>query len=134
MFRLKAEGSKLSRKARVEPFKIFSEFCLITHGLPLIAFSLQPIYLVVTKGGANPMAKALSRVAGQSQISSKIHRHLKKLGCSNITLKEMQQSLSGIGVSLSKRVIEEREKRYRMPDMAGRLERPRIHEPRHLQS
>ena len=45
VFRLKAEGSKLSRKVRIEPFKIFSEFCMITHDLPLKAFSLQPIYL-----------------------------------------------------------------------------------------
>jgi hypothetical protein len=45
VFRLKTEGSKLSRKARIEPFKIFSEFSLITHDLPLKAFSLQPIYL-----------------------------------------------------------------------------------------
>ena len=45
VFRLKAEGSKLSRKTRIEPFKIFSEFCLIMHGLPLKAFSLQPIYM-----------------------------------------------------------------------------------------
>lgn len=57
------------------------------------------------------MAKALAKVVGQPHISSKIHRHLKKLGHSNITLKEMQRSLSDIGVSLSKRVIEEREKR-----------------------
>ncbi|PTL34845.1 hypothetical protein CLG94_12690 [Candidatus Methylomirabilis limnetica] len=48
VFRLKAEGSKLSRKARIEPFKTFSKFSLITHDLPLKAFSLQPIYLVVT--------------------------------------------------------------------------------------
>jgi hypothetical protein len=45
VFRLKAEGSKLSRKARIEPFKTFSEFCIITHDLPLKAFSLQSIYL-----------------------------------------------------------------------------------------
>jgi hypothetical protein len=45
VFRLKAEGSKLSRKARIEPFKTFSEFCMITHDFPLKAFSLQPIYL-----------------------------------------------------------------------------------------
>jgi len=57
------------------------------------------------------MAKALAKVVEQPHISSKIHRHLKKLGHSNITLKDMQRSLSDIGVSLSKRVIEEREKR-----------------------
>jgi len=57
------------------------------------------------------MAKALAKAAGQPHISSKLHRHLKKLGHSDITLKDMQRSLSGIGISLSKRVIEEREKR-----------------------
>lgn len=57
------------------------------------------------------MAKTLAKAVGQPHISSKLHRHLKKLGHSNITLKDMQQSLSGIGISLSKRVIEEREKR-----------------------
>jgi len=45
VYRLKAEGSQLSRKARFKPFKTFSEFCVITHDLPLKAFSLQPIYL-----------------------------------------------------------------------------------------
>ena len=39
------EPSKLSRKVRIEPFKTFSEFCMITHDLPLKAFSLQPVYL-----------------------------------------------------------------------------------------
>ncbi|MGO9016460.1 MAG: hypothetical protein ACLQF0_15930 [Dissulfurispiraceae bacterium] len=57
------------------------------------------------------MAKALAKATGQTHISSRLHRHLKKLGHSDITLKDMQQSLSGIGVSLSKRVIEERAKR-----------------------
>jgi hypothetical protein len=57
------------------------------------------------------MAKALAKAVGQPHISSKLHRHLKKLGHSNITLKDIQQNLSGIGISLSKRVIEEREKR-----------------------
>jgi hypothetical protein len=41
VFRLKTEGPKLSRKARIEPFKTFSEFSLITHDLPLKAFSLN---------------------------------------------------------------------------------------------
>ncbi len=57
------------------------------------------------------MAKALAKAAERSHISSKLHRHIKKLGHSDITLKDMQRSLSGIGVSLSLRVIEEREKR-----------------------
>jgi hypothetical protein len=57
------------------------------------------------------MAKALAKTVGQPHISSKLHRHLKKLGHSDITLKEIHRSLSGIGVSLSKRVIEERASR-----------------------
>ncbi len=57
------------------------------------------------------MAKALAKAVGQPHISSKLHRHLKKFGHSDIALKDIQRSLSGIGVSLSKRVIEEREKR-----------------------
>jgi len=46
VFRLKAEGYKLSRKARTKPFKTFSVTLLSeTLWLPLKAFSLQPIYL-----------------------------------------------------------------------------------------
>ncbi|MEW6162856.1 MAG: hypothetical protein AB1606_06055 [Nitrospirota bacterium] len=56
------------------------------------------------------MTKALTK-AGQPHISTKFHRHLKKQGYPDITLKDIQRSLSGIGISLSKRVIEEREKR-----------------------
>ena len=56
------------------------------------------------------MAKAISKT-GQPHISTKLHRHLKKVGYSNATLKDIQRSLSGIGISLSRRVIEEREKR-----------------------
>jgi hypothetical protein len=55
------------------------------------------------------MAKAISKTC-QPRMSTKLHRHLKKVGHSNITLKDIQRSLSGIGISLSKRVIEEREK------------------------
>jgi len=44
-------------------------------------------------------------------VNPKLHRHLKKQGYTDITLKDIQQSLSGIGVALSKRVIEAREKR-----------------------
>lgn len=57
------------------------------------------------------MAKSLAKLAGQPHLSSKLHRHLKKAGHSDVTLKDIQASLSGIGVSLSKRVIEERHKR-----------------------
>jgi hypothetical protein len=57
------------------------------------------------------MPKALAKAAGQPRIRTKLHRHLKKQGHTNVTLKDIQHSLSGIGVSLSKRVIEEREKR-----------------------
>lgn len=57
------------------------------------------------------MAKVLAQAMNHPRISSALHRHLKKARRSNATLKEIQQSLSGIGVSLSKRVIEERDKR-----------------------
>lgn len=57
------------------------------------------------------MAKALEKIAEQPHICSKLHLHLKKQGDTNITLKDMQRSLSGIGISLSQRVIEDREKR-----------------------
>jgi hypothetical protein len=57
------------------------------------------------------MSKALTKIAGQPRISTKLHRHLKRQGHTEVTLKDIQRSLSGIGVSLSKRVIEERETR-----------------------
>ncbi|MBI5205652.1 MAG: hypothetical protein HZA11_12120 [Nitrospirae bacterium] len=57
------------------------------------------------------MAKTLAKVKDHAHVSTKLHRHLKKQGRTDVTLKDIQQSLSGIGVSLSKRVIEEREKR-----------------------
>ena len=57
------------------------------------------------------MPKALAKAACQPRISTKLHRHLKKQGHTDVTLKDIQHSLSGIGVSLSRRVIEEREKR-----------------------
>ncbi len=57
------------------------------------------------------MGKALTKAAGQPHISGKLHRHLKKQGRTDVTLKDIQHSLSGIGISLSKRVIEERAKR-----------------------
>jgi hypothetical protein len=45
VIRLKAEGSELSRKARIKPFKTFSVTLLSeTLWLPLKAFSLQPIH------------------------------------------------------------------------------------------
>ena len=57
------------------------------------------------------MKKTLTKPAVQPHVSTKLHRHLKKQGYTDITLKDVQQSLSGIGVSLSRRVIEAREKR-----------------------
>jgi hypothetical protein len=57
------------------------------------------------------MSKALAKAMGQPHISTKLHRHAAKQGHTDVTLKEMQKSLAGIGVSLSKRVIEDREKR-----------------------
>jgi hypothetical protein len=57
------------------------------------------------------MKKTLPRSAVQPHVSTKLHRHVKKRGHTDITLKDIQQSLSDIGVSLSQRVIEAREKR-----------------------
>lgn len=57
------------------------------------------------------MAKTLAKTTGRQHISAKLHRYLKKEGHTNSSLKDIQRSLSGIGISLSKRVIEEREKR-----------------------
>lgn len=57
------------------------------------------------------MGKALAKAAVQPHISTKLHRYLKKQRPTDVTLKDIQRSLSGIGISLSKRVIEEREKR-----------------------
>lgn len=57
------------------------------------------------------MSKALAKAMGQPQISIKLHRHAKQQGQTDVTLKDIQKSLSGIGVSLSRRVIEDREKR-----------------------
>lgn len=57
------------------------------------------------------MAKALAKATGHLNISTKLHSHLKKQGHTDISLKDIQRSLSGIGVSLSRRVIEDREKR-----------------------
>lgn len=57
------------------------------------------------------MAKAVAKSSGQPNVSTKLHRYLKKEGHTDVTLKDIRRTLSGIGVSLSKRVIEEREKR-----------------------
>ena len=57
------------------------------------------------------MPKALPKAMGRAQISTKLHRYLKKQGHSNVLLKDIQRGLSNIGVSLSKRITEEREKR-----------------------
>jgi len=57
------------------------------------------------------MSKALAKAAGQPHVSTELLRHAKKQGQTDVTLKEIQKSLSGIGVSLSKRVIGDREKR-----------------------
>ncbi|MEW6215234.1 MAG: hypothetical protein AB1478_08550 [Nitrospirota bacterium] len=57
------------------------------------------------------MPKTIAKATGPAHVSTKMHRYLKKQGRSNVSLKDIQQSLSNIGISLSKRVIEEREKR-----------------------
>lgn len=57
------------------------------------------------------MGKTLARAVGHPHISVKLLRHAKKQGHTDVTLKDVQKSLSGIGVSLSKRVIKDRESR-----------------------
>jgi len=57
------------------------------------------------------MPKTIAKAAGRAHVSTKMHRYLKKQGHSDVSLKDIQRSLSNIGVSLSKRVIEESEKR-----------------------
>lgn len=57
------------------------------------------------------MSKALAKAIGQTHISTKLQLHAKKQGLTNVTLKDIQKSLSGLGVFLSRRVIEDREKR-----------------------
>lgn len=60
------------------------------------------------------MAKALVKITGHAHVSSKIHSHLKKQGQAGVSLKDIQKRLSNIGISLSKRVIEERAARQLM--------------------
>ncbi len=57
------------------------------------------------------MAKATIKPGSRMQVSEKISEYIKKQPPVNISLKDIQQSLSNIGVSLSRRVIEHREKR-----------------------
>lgn len=57
------------------------------------------------------MPKAAEKAVSQPSVSSKLQKYLKKQPQVNISLRDIQQSLSNIGVSLSKRVIEEREGR-----------------------
>ncbi|MBI4706967.1 MAG: hypothetical protein HY761_03470 [Candidatus Omnitrophica bacterium] len=57
------------------------------------------------------MAKTAIKTAPIPHTGEKLHRYLKKMSQVNVSLKDVQKSLSGIGISLSKRVIEEREKR-----------------------
>lgn len=65
----------------------------------------------VAFSGIGIMSKAPAKSTGQPCINTKLHRHLTRQGHTDLILKDIQHSLSGIGVSLSKRVIEEREKR-----------------------
>ncbi|MDA8091535.1 MAG: hypothetical protein M0Z61_15105 [Nitrospiraceae bacterium] len=57
------------------------------------------------------MGKALVKASDQARISAKLLRYAKEQGRTDIGLKDIRKSLSGIGVSLSKRVIEGRETR-----------------------
>lgn len=56
------------------------------------------------------MPKVIEKSANKSHISLKLHEHMKKQPQVDISLRDIRQSLSNIGISLSKRVIEEREK------------------------
>lgn len=57
------------------------------------------------------MPKAIAKTEKQTHISSKLHEHLKKHSKVKASLKDIQQSLADVGISLSKRVIEERKSR-----------------------
>lgn len=57
------------------------------------------------------MQKTAIKIANKSRTSSKLHKYLEEMPRINISLKDVQKSLSGIRISLSRRVIEEREKR-----------------------
>lgn len=57
------------------------------------------------------MLKSAVKAPGKIHTSSKLHKYLKEAPHVDITLKDVQKSLSNIGVSLSKRVSEERTKR-----------------------
>jgi hypothetical protein len=56
----------------------------------LISFAL--------KGVASAMAKVIAKAAGQPHMNTKAYRYLNKVGHSDVTLKDLQQTLSGIGV------------------------------------
>ncbi|MDA8091074.1 MAG: hypothetical protein M0Z61_12760 [Nitrospiraceae bacterium] len=51
------------------------------------------------------MCRAPVRALDKARISKKLLRYAKKQGRTDISLKDIRKSLSGIGVSLSKRVI-----------------------------
>lgn len=57
------------------------------------------------------MLKRAIKAPGKIHTSSKLHKYLKEAPHVDITLKDIQKSLSNVGVSLSKRVIQERAKR-----------------------
>jgi hypothetical protein len=57
------------------------------------------------------MKRTLAKSTVQPHISTKLHRHLKKQGYTDISLKDIQQSLSGIGVSLSQGALLKQDER-----------------------
>ncbi|MEK6692494.1 MAG: hypothetical protein AABY44_03605 [Nitrospirota bacterium] len=57
------------------------------------------------------MSKVTLRASKQPSISSKLHKYIKEQPHVNLSLIDIQRGLSNIGISLSKRVIESREKR-----------------------
>jgi hypothetical protein len=57
------------------------------------------------------MPKVSEKTISRLHLSSKLHKYLREQPQADVSLKDIQQSLSNIGISLSKRVIEDREKR-----------------------
>lgn len=91
---------------------MISDFIVIYKTLSWLNKFLPSVKLTTSKWeGGFTMSKIATETECKPSISSKIHRHLKELPKINISLKDVQKSLSDIGISLSKRIIEEREKR-----------------------
>lgn len=57
------------------------------------------------------MLKRAVKTTGKIHTSSKLHKYVKETPHVDVTLKDVQKSLSNVGVSLSRRVMQERAKR-----------------------